>query len=80
MIAFAGGSAWTLAGTTFSTIASAQSVFTAGFRVAAAEYQQHMFIGNGGVVPYKYNGTAFHRHGVYPPTTTSTVSTKRRVC
>lgn len=76
MIAFAGGSAWTLDGTsTFATIASAQSVFTAGVRVAAAEYQQHMFVGNGYVIPYKYNGTAWTRHGVYPPTATSTVAT-----
>lgn len=74
MVVFAGGSAWTLAGTTFSTIPSAQSVFTAGFRVATAEYQQHMFIGNGGVIPYKYNGTDFTRHGVYPDTTTMSVA------
>lgn len=75
MVAFAGGSAWTLAGTTFSTIASAQSVFTAGVRVATTQYQNHMFIGNGYVIPYKYNGTDFTRHGVYPPTDTSTVAT-----
>ncbi len=75
MIAFAGGSAWSLGGTTFTTIASAQSVFTAGIRVAATEYQQHMFIGNGGVIPYKLNSTDFTRHGVYPPTTTAAVST-----
>ena len=76
MVVFAGGSAWQLAGSTFTTIASAQSVFTAGVRVAAAEYQQHMFIGNGGVIPYKYNGTDFTRHGVYPPTATSTVASQ----
>lgn len=75
MIAFAGGSAWTLGGTTFTTIASAQSVFTAGIRVCAAEYQNHIFVGNGGVIPYKYNGTDWTRHGVYPPTTTHSVST-----
>lgn len=74
MVAFAGGSAWTLAGTTFTAIASATSVFTAGVRVAATEYQQHMFIGNGGVIPYKYNGTDFTRHGVYPPTETMSVA------
>jgi hypothetical protein len=76
MVVFAGGSAWALNGsTTFATIPSAQSVFTAGVRVAASEYQQHMFVGNGFVVPYKYNGTDWTRHGVYPPTTTSTVAT-----
>ena len=76
MIAFFGGSAWTLDGTTFATIPSAQSVFTAGIRVGATEYQQHLFVGNGGVIPYKYNGTDWTRHGVYPPTTTSTVASQ----
>jgi hypothetical protein len=64
MVAFAGGSMWQLAGTSFSTVASAQSVFTAGNRVSTAEYQNKMFIGNGGVTPYKYDGTYFTRHGV----------------
>ncbi len=75
MIAFAGGSAWTWDSTTFTTIGSAQSVFTAGVRVATTQYENHMFIGNGGVIPYKWNGTDFTRHGVYPPTTTATVAT-----
>lgn len=74
MVAFYGGSAWQLAVTTFSTISSAQSVFTAGVRVAATQYENHMFIGNGFVVPYKYNGTDFTRHGVYPPTVTMSVA------
>ena len=72
MVVFAGGSAWQLAGSTFSTIASAQSVFTAGVRVAATQYENHMFIGNGFVTPYKWNGTAFTRHGV--PAATGAVS------
>ena len=76
MVAFAGGHMFTLATTTFVTVPSAQSVFTAGVRVATTQYENHMFIGNGGVVPYKYNGTDFTRHGVYPPTTTSTVSSQ----
>jgi hypothetical protein len=76
MIAFAGGTAWQLTGTSFITIGSAQSVFTAGVRVAASEYENYMFIGNGGVIPYKYNGTDFTRHGVYPPTATSTVTSQ----
>ena len=42
MIAFFGGSAWTLAGSTFSTIASAQSVFTAGVRVAARSEERRV--------------------------------------
>ena len=76
MIAFCNGSAWALGGTsTFTTIASAQSVFTAGIRVGAAEYQNHLFVGNGGVIPYKWNGTDWTRHGVYPATTTMAVVT-----
>lgn len=74
MVAFFGGTAWQLGTTTFTTISSAQSVFTAGVRVAATQYENHMFIGNGGVIPYKYNGTDFTRHGVYPPTTTMSVA------
>jgi hypothetical protein len=74
MVAFFGGSAWQLGGTTFTTIGSAQSVFTAGVRMASAMQENYSFYGNGGTIPYKYNGIAFTRHGVYPPTTTSTVA------
>lgn len=73
MVAFAGGTAWQLIGnSTFTTIGSAQSVFTAGQRVSTTQYENHMFIGNGGVTPYKYNGVHFTRHGV--PQATGTVS------
>lgn len=65
MVAFAGGTAWALIGaSTFTAIASATSVFTAGVRVGATQYENHLFVGNGGVTPYKYNGTAWTRHGV----------------
>lgn len=74
MIAWAGGTAWTWDTNTFTTIGSAQSVMTAGVRVAATQYENHIFFGNGGVIPYKYNGTDFTRHGVYPPTTTMTAA------
>jgi hypothetical protein len=74
MVAWAGGHMFTLATTTFVTVPSAQSVFTAGAKVFTALFQNYMFMGNGGVVPYKWNGTTFTRHGVYPPTTTSTVA------
>lgn len=70
MIAFANGTGWQLAITTFSTIPSAQSVFTSDTRIAAAQYENHIFFGNGGVVPYKYNGTDFTRHGVPAPSQT----------
>jgi hypothetical protein len=68
MVVFAGGSSWYLSGpSTFSTIASAQSVFTAGVRVGAAEYQDYLFVGNGNVIPAKYDGTNWTRHGVPAP-------------
>ncbi len=72
MVVFANGTGYQLAVTTFSTIPSAQSVFTAGIRVGSAQYENHIFFGNGGVAPYKYNGTNFTRHGV--PAATGVVS------
>lgn len=74
MCAWWNGTMYSLAGTTFSTIGSAQSVFTAGVRVGAAQDEGYLFLGNGGTIPYKWNGTDFTRHGVYPPTTTSIVA------
>lgn len=67
MVAFAGGSMWQLGGTTFTVVPSATSVFTAGQKVDYAMYQNIMFIGNGGIDPYKYNGTEFTRHGIPIP-------------
>lgn len=75
MVVFAGGTMWSLGGTsTFSTIASAQSVFTAGVQVGVAEAENKMFIGNGGVQPYKYDGTNFTLHGVPAPVSAATVA------
>jgi hypothetical protein len=76
MVAFAGGTMWQLAVTSFTAVASAQSVFTAGVRVGTTQYENHMFIGNGGITPYKYNGAHFTRHGVPAPTTTMTVASQ----
>lgn len=69
MVAFYGGHGFTLSGTSLATIPSAQSIFTAGVRVCAAQMENHIFVCNGGTIPYKYNGTAFTRHGVYQPIT-----------
>lgn len=74
MVAFAGGSMWQLGTTTFTTVPSAQSVFTAGVRVGTSQYENYMFIGNGGITPYKYNGATFTRHGIPAPTTTMSVA------
>lgn len=67
MVAFFNGSGYDLGGTTFTTIPSAQSVFTAGVRVSAAEYENKLFVGNGGVEPYKFDGVNWTRHGVPAP-------------
>lgn len=74
MVAFCGGQMYTLATTTFITVASAQSVWTAGVRVACDQAENYIFAGNGNVIPYKYNGTEFTRHGIYPPTATATAA------
>lgn len=73
MCAFFGDLMYTLSGTTFYTVPSAQSVFTHGVRIASEQNENYIFFGNGNVVPYKYNG-AFTRHGVYPPTQTASVT------
>lgn len=74
MCVFAGGTMWTLAGTAFTSHASATSFFTAGVRVSATQAENYLFIGNGYVIPHKWNGAEFTRHGIYPPTTTHTVA------
>jgi hypothetical protein len=74
MVAFVGGSMYTLAATTFITVPSAQSVFTMGNRVGAELAENYIFMGNGGVNPYKYDGSLFTVHGVYAPTQTATVA------
>lgn len=75
MVAWFGGTLWALSGTTFTTVPSAQGIFTSGKRVYAAEYENYMFFGNGTEIPYKYADEEFTRHGVYPPTSTPTVAT-----
>jgi len=77
MCAWFNGSMFTLdAGNTFTTLPSAQSIYTAGTRVFAVEYQNHMFFGAGEAnTPMKYNGTDFTRHGIYAPTASASVST-----
>jgi hypothetical protein len=75
MIVFANGVAHELTGTsTFVSITSSESLFTGGVRVAAAEYQDHIFFGNGNAEPHKWNGTDYTRHGVPAPTATHSVA------
>ena len=75
MVAWAYGTARTYSTNTFTTIPSAQSVFTALENVCAAQYQGHIFFGNGYATPYKYNGTDFTRHGVYTAVCNMTAAT-----
>jgi hypothetical protein len=75
MCAWWNGTMYTLGTTTFTTVPSAQSIYTAGGRVASTEYENYIFFCNGEHIPYKYNGTDFTRHGIYPPNSAPTFST-----
>jgi hypothetical protein len=75
MCAWFNGSMFVWNGTSFATVASAQSVFTAGGRVGSAEQENYIYFGNGYADPYKYNGTDFTLHGIKAPTTTLTAAT-----
>lgn len=75
MIAAIGGTFYDLQGDSFVTVGSGQSVYTGGTRLCHTEYENHLFVGNGSITPYKYNGADFTRHGCYPPTATMTAAT-----
>jgi hypothetical protein len=77
MVAWWDGSLHVVSGTTFATIASAASIFTAGVQVTATEYENYMFFGNGNSTPYKYggDGNTFTRHGIPQPTSAPTLTT-----
>ena len=75
MVAWFGGSFFQISGTTFITVPSGQSLWTAGSRVYSAEYENYLFMGNGGSIPMKWNGAELTRHGVYPPQSSPTYST-----
>ena len=69
------GSAWRMSGTTFVTIPSGQSIFSAGIDMETEQFQNLLFMSNGIDRSYKYNGTEFTRMGVSAPTATLTAST-----
>lgn len=75
LIAVADGSAWRLSGTTAVTIASSQSIFSAGIDMETEQFMDVLFFSNGIDRSYKYNGTEFTRMGVSAPTATLTAST-----
>lgn len=74
MVAFFGGKAYAWTGSTMTTIPSSVSVFTAGTRVCSSEMENYAFFNNG-QIGYKYNGTDWNRHGIYPPTVSAAVAT-----
>lgn len=74
MCAWWNGTLYVMSGTSFHAIASSVSIFTAGVRVAASEYENYIFFGNGGTLPYKYAAGDFTRHGVYPPASAPTLA------
>ncbi len=74
MVAAWNGSIYAYNAASFVTIPSSQSLFTGGVRFGAAMAENYLYLGNGGQIPYKWNGAEFTRHGVYPPTTTATVA------
>lgn len=77
MVAWFGGTLYDYQSPSFVTIGSAQSIYTAGERVHAAEYENYIFFGNGNNTPYKYggDGDTFTRHGIPAPTSTMSVAT-----
>ena len=75
MVAWFGGTLYALSGTSFNTVASAQSIYTPSKRVYASEYENYMFFGNGTDTPYKYADGEFTRHGIYAPTAAPTAAT-----
>jgi len=77
MVAWFGGSLYDLQSTSFITVPSAQSIYTAGERVCAAEYENYMFFCNGNNTPYKYGGASdtFTLHGVPAPLSAVTAAT-----
>lgn len=75
MTAWWNGTLYDLQGTSFISITSSKSVFTAGARVTSTEYENYIFYANGQDILRKWNGAEFTRMGVYPPTTTFTAGT-----
>lgn len=74
MVGWWNGTMYALATTTFVTVPSAQSVYTAGNYVCQVMYQDLAFFGNGTGPNYKYNGTEFTRMGIPQPNSTPVAS------
>ncbi len=75
MVGWWGGSLHALGGvSTFSTVPSAQSVYTAGVPVCQVMYQDIAFFGNGHSPNYKYTGSAFTRMGIPQPNSAPSIA------
>lgn len=74
MVGWWNGTLYANASTTFVTVASAQSIYTAGQPVCSVMYQDLAFFGNGYSTNYKYNGTDFTRMGIEVPSVGSAVA------
>jgi hypothetical protein len=75
LVAACKGSYWFLSGTTFNTIPSSQSLFTAGVNAEIRQFQNLLFVSNGVQQPYKWNRSEFTRMGVSAPTATLAAAT-----
>lgn len=75
MIVYCNGNMYALATTTFTTVSSGESLYTGGQRMHTAMYEDYLFMGNGGINPYKWNGAELTRHGIVAPTATMTAAT-----
>lgn len=73
MVGFYNGSMFANGTSTFTTVPSAQSIYSAGERVDFGMYQNIAFFGTGGT-PYKYTGTEFTRMGIPQPNSGPTAS------
>jgi len=75
MVGWWDGTFYDLQGTSFLSITSSKSVFTAGVKVSSTEYENYIFFANGEDIPRKWNGAEFTRMGIYPPSTAFTAAT-----
>lgn len=64
-----------LSGNTAIAVASATSLFTIDVRIQALNYQNQMWMSNGGINPYKWNGTEFTQWGIPTPSAPTAATT-----
>ncbi len=66
------------AGTALVTVGSSESIFTTGNQVNFIQFQDLVFMGNGGQKPYKFNGREFTQMGVSAPASASVTTNGER--